>query len=208
MNMNIDEGYIKFNCIWNKADFDFPEDLLSILNTWRDKLYTLNLIGAYEGGIGFGNISVRTHGSQFIITGSATGDKAILTKDDYALVTLYNINKNEVESTGQIKASSEAMSHAALYESDKQINAVIHIHHLELWEKLLHKVPTTDEKVTFGTPEMAYEMIRLYNETNVPDKKIIVMGGHKEGIISFDKNLYEAGEIILRYYHDFISNKE
>lgn len=199
--MNIDEGYIKFNWIWNKADFDFPEDLLSILNTWRDKLYTLNLIGAYEGGIGFGIISVRTHGSQFIITGNATGDKTILTKDDYALVTRYNSKKNEVGSTGKTKASAEAMSHAAIYESSAEIQAVIHIHHLKFWEHLIHKIPTTDEKVTFGTPEMAYEMIRLCKETDVKNRKILAMGGHEEGIISIGKDLYEAGENLLRYHN-------
>ena len=200
-----DEGYIKFNCIWDKDNFDFPESLFKKLTLWREKLYALNLIGVYDDGVGFGNISVRLNDKQFIITGSATGNKPELIKNDYALVTRYQLDKNQVESAGHTKASSEAMSHAAIYECSPEIQAVIHIHNLKLWKKLMHKIPTTDENVPFGTPEMAYEIVRLYNKTNLPEKKILVMGGHKEGIISFGKDLNEAGEIILNYYKIRIS---
>ena len=35
----------------------------------------MDLIGAYENGVGFGNISMRIKGGhQFVITGSATGE--------------------------------------------------------------------------------------------------------------------------------------
>ena len=121
--MNIDEGYIKFKCIWDQGDFDFPDLLLQSLSQWRSKLYALNLVGAYDNGIGFGNISGRTQAQRFIITGSATGGKPELTQADYALVTRYRIDQNQVESTGQTKASSETMTHAALYESSPDIQA-------------------------------------------------------------------------------------
>ena len=198
--MHIDEGYIKFKCVWHQADFEFPEPLLHSLSQWRSKLYGLDLVGAYDNGIGFGNISVRVADQQFIITGSATGSKPELTPSHYALVTQYQIDQNQVESTGHTKASSEAMSHAALYESSPEICAVIHIHHLELWQKLKGKIPTTDQTVAFGTPDMAWEMIRLYRESDLPEKKILVMGGHQEGLISFGKDLDEAGEVLLTHY--------
>lgn len=198
----MDEGYIKFNCIWEPGDFEFPEPLWQSLSHWRSKLYALNLVGAYDNGIGFGNISVRTQGEQFIITGSATGTKENLSRADYAWVTQYHIDQNQVESTGQTKASSETMTHAALYESSPEIQAVIHIHHLGLWEKLKGQIPTTDDNAAFGTPDMAREIIRLYHESDLPETKMLVMGGHQEGLISFGKDLDEAGEVLLRFYSE------
>ena len=46
---------------------------------------------------------------------------------------------------------------------------------------------------------MAKEIQRLFRETDVKEKKILVMAGHKEGIISFGKDLDEAGKIMLNY---------
>jgi len=46
-----------------------------------------------------------------------------------------------------------------------------------LWRALLHKVPTTPEKVEYGTPEMAYAVRGLFDNTDVLKKKIFVMAG-------------------------------
>ena len=48
--MEMEEG-IKFNCRWIKAGMN--EDTEE-LNTWRDRLHDLKLIGAYQNGIGYG----------------------------------------------------------------------------------------------------------------------------------------------------------
>jgi len=45
---------------------------------------------------------------------------------------------------------------------------------------------------------MYYEVIKLYNK-NLLEKKILVMAGHEDGIMSFGKSLKEAGDIILYY---------
>jgi ribulose-5-phosphate 4-epimerase/fuculose-1-phosphate aldolase len=94
------------------------------------------------------------------------------------------------------------MTHASVYECDPEIRAVFHIHNLMMWERLKGKMPTTAENVEFGTPEMAYEIKRLFtdSETYVKERKIIVMGGHKEGIISFGTTMDEAGMMLLRAY--------
>jgi len=191
------EGYIKFNCEWVKQELN--EDI-SEINKWREKLYKLNLIGVYESGVGFGNISIRKD-NNFIITGSKTGGIENLTNNHFTKVTNWNFNKNKLTCCGPIEASSESLTHAAIYISNLNTNAVIHVHNSNLWEKLMYKVPTTNEKVEFGTPEMAYEIMKLFIEKNTINKKIIVMGGHKEGIISFGKNLEEAGNVLLNYYN-------
>ena len=205
--MKIEEGYIKFECILNKSSFDFPQNLYEEINSWRKKLYNKKLIGANPDGIGYGNISIRNGKSTFIITGTATGIKTALSIEDYVLITGYNLSKNQVICTGEKRASAETMSHAAVYEGNSGIEAIIHIHHLGLWEKLRDKLPTTSYEVEYGTPQMAYEIIRLFRETDVFYSKIFVMGGHKEGIISFGKNLNEAGDVILKYFNLYLNNK-
>jgi ribulose-5-phosphate 4-epimerase/fuculose-1-phosphate aldolase len=196
----MDEGYIKFNCNWIKAEPISPDKLIEI-NKWRDTLYNLGLIGAYDNGIGFGNISIRLNNHTFLITGSATGGLTQLNENHYVVVNEYNLKRNSLTCIGPIKASSESLSHAVIYECSQDTKAVIHIHNIGLWEKLIHNVPTTREDIEYGTPDMANEIIRLFEETSVKDKKMIVMGGHREGIITFGKTLDEAGEILLKNYY-------
>src|SRR5262245_50101692 len=87
--INMEEGYTKYNCIWIKSAPIPPEDLVCI-NTWRQKLFELGLIGAYKGQIGFGNISIRVrNSSQFIITGTQTGHIPFLENHHYTLVTSF-----------------------------------------------------------------------------------------------------------------------
>ena len=192
----MEEGYIKFNCNWIKAA-PFSKQQIKEINVWRNRLYDLKLIGAYPNGIGYGNISIRDTDESFLITGSATGNLELLDENHYTQVNEYDFSQNNLSCTGPIIASSESLTHAVLYESSPESNAVIHIHSIDMWKKLLHKVPTTKANVPYGTPEMADEIQRLFRETDVALKKIIVMGGHQEGIISFGKTLDWAGKILL-----------
>jgi len=192
----MDEGYIKFKCHWINAK-PIPLIRLREINKWRNKLYRRGLIGAYNNGVGFGNISMRCKNNNFIITGSATGNFHKLTEKHYVLVNDYDLAKNSLTCQGPIKASSESLSHAVIYECSLKTNAVIHIHNLKMWKKLVDRVPTTNKNIPYGTPAMAKEIKRLFREAKVNDKKIIAMGGHKEGIISFGKTLAEAGNILL-----------
>ncbi len=195
-----EKGYIKFKCEWIKGDPP-PEKYIEELNFWRKKMFDLGLIGMYDNGIGFGNISIRIPGTrQFIITGSATGGTKNLGPEHYIKVTEVHHEKNSLVCVGPIKASSESMTHAAVYDSDPNAMAVIHVHNLKMWKKLLNKVPTTSKDATYGTPEMAEEVMRLFRETDVKKKGIFVMGGHMEGIITFGKDLEEAGRIMVKNY--------
>jgi ribulose-5-phosphate 4-epimerase/fuculose-1-phosphate aldolase len=195
----MDEGYIKFNCTWIHKELEPLKEMTSI-NNWRERFYEKGLIGVYDNGIGFGNMSMRLTDSKILITGSATGVHSSLNENHFSIVTAYNLLDNSVVCEGAIKASSESLTHAALYDCDKKINAVIHIHHLGKWKSLLNKVPTTNIEVPYGTPEMAFEIQRLFRETTVASEKIIVMGGHKEGIISFGETIEEASSILLNYF--------
>lgn len=192
----MDEGYIKFDCNWILSN-DIPLDKVASLNVWRDIMYKKGLIGVYADGIGFGNISMRCDEKTFLISGSATGALSILNESHYSLVTEYNLSTNSLTCIGPIKASSESLTHALIYECSAATNAVIHIHNLELWNRLMYQVPTSSEAIPYGTPEMANEIKRLFDETTLSKEKILVMGGHREGIISFGKDLAEAGNILI-----------
>lgn len=172
---------------------------ISSLNEWRDSLYRVGLIGKDQHGIGYGNISCRLNKNIFIITGSGTGSLKKLTAEHFTKVTAYNFPENTLESTGPLKASSESMTHAAVYETIPGCNAVFHVHHLTLWETLLARLPSTAKHIEYGTPAMAEEITRLLTDPVLLKQGILAMGGHKEGIISFGKDLDEAGSILLSW---------
>ncbi|MCD6598829.1 MAG: class II aldolase/adducin family protein [Bacteroidales bacterium] len=199
--MDTKEGYLKFHCKLEKSGAVIPNNLFSEINKWRSQMYSLNLIGAYENGIGFGNISVRVpETNNFYISGSATGNFKKTGPEHYVLVTNYNFDHNSLNCQGTIPASSESLSHAAIYEADEEIMAVIHIHNMEMWENGLDKFPTSNPKCSFGTPEIAMDIAGLLKNEATREKGIIIMGGHTEGILFFGKNLEGAGNTTLKYY--------
>lgn len=191
----IDEGVIKFNCNWedNKLPINVPVQLME----WRDKMHELKLIGEYEDiKIGYGNISIQTT-LGILISGTQTGNIYPIAAKDFSLVTSYDMAQNSLDCIGKLKASAESLTHAAFYDADSSIKAVIHIHSRDLWDGLIDKIPTSKREVPYGTAEMASEIIRLFKETSIQQNKIMVMGGHDEGIIAFGKNLQEAGKVLL-----------
>lgn len=198
------EGYIKFNCNWDQTAWQIPEEIYNQLETARTELCKLGLIGMYPDGVGFGNISVRVGGDlSFIITGSATGQFTQLKPEHYALVHEFSFSGNSISCKGQTKASAESLSHAAVYESLPEVGAVVHVHNLCLWEKLLNRFPSTSAGIEYGTPEMAYAVARLASEIDGRADKIIVMGGHREGILAFGSTLSEATAKIVKIYNQY-----
>lgn len=201
----LDEGYIKYQIDWQLAPAPAAR-LIEQLNECRSYLYKMGLIGMYSNGIGFGNISQRLSSNNnnnndglFVISGTQTGHLPQLSPQHYAIVTQYNIAQNWLQCKGAIKASSESLTHAALYQLNPQIDSIIHVHDLKTWEQQLYRLPTTAATVPYGTPQMAAEIALLYQQTPLPNIKVLVMAGHKEGIISFGKNCHEATEVLIPY---------
>ena len=197
--MTIDEGYIKYSSDWTPGPA--PDAVLcKELDTWRRPLFEAGLIGHYEElGIGFGNISLRCgDDSQFIISGTQTGHVAETSPEHYSLVTGYDLDANRVSCSGPVQASSEAMTHAAIYALSDDIQAIVHVHSLPLWKRYRDELPTTRSDVAYGTPEMAHEFERLYRGTEFGTDGIAVMAGHEEGIISYGATLEEATGRVTR----------
>ena len=169
------------------------------LNKYRRKLLALGVLGVDASGIGFGNLSIRNGAtSRFYITGSATGGISELTPVDYAKVVAYDFARNWLQCEGSTVASSESLTHAAVYQSDPTAGAVIHCHDMTLWAALLDKAPTTSQRVEYGTPDMAYAVRRLFDITNVKRRKIFVMAAHDGGLVAFGRDLPEAFRILMR----------
>jgi ribulose-5-phosphate 4-epimerase/fuculose-1-phosphate aldolase len=201
----IDEGYTKFTVHWDdRSPLDHPA--VAELERWRRPLFAAGLIGHYpESGVGYGNLSMRVEGSRlFVVSGTRTGHLAHTDRRHYALVTRANMEQNSVRCTGETQASSETLTHAAMYELDLSINAVVHVHSELLWERLKDRAPTTDAGVAYGTPEMASEFKRLYRTTSLPDTRVAVMAGHESGLVTIGGSLEEAALRILSLHAEYV----
>ena len=197
-DVEIDEGYTKFAVDWTDRS-PLLHSSIAELERWRRPLYQAGLIGHYpDANIGYGNLSVRAPGKGlFIVSGTQTGHLPHTDRRHYALVTKADIAENSVSCTGATQASSESLTHAAIYELDASINAVVHVHSESLWRKMKYSVPTTDADVAYGTPEMAREFKRLYRQTRFRDLGVAVMAGHDAGLVSIGGSVEEAAQRIL-----------
>lgn len=192
-------GSVKFTCehvhrpLGPFAGFDE-------LNACRRTLRQLSVLGVDAHGIGFGNLSVRDSATNnFYITGSATGAQSELTPDDYARVVAIDLERNWLRCEGATIASSESLTHAAVYRSEPATGAVIHGHGDRLWRRWSGVAPTTSPLVDYGTPEMAREVQRLFHETDVRQQKLFIMGGHADGFVAFGRDLPEALAIVMQH---------
>lgn len=194
-------GGVKFNCHWSQSGPVISDEQYEIINNWREILFNMDLIGAYENGVGFGNISMRCSGNnQFVITGSATGEIPDLEPGHYVKVNSFNIDDNAVQCVGPLKASSESLTHAAIYLSDPGVNAVVHVHSIDLWNALIYKVPTTNPGMEYGTAGLAKDIQRLFRESDVIEKRIIIMAGDRAGILTFGNDMDEAVNVLMEFF--------
>jgi len=190
------EGIIKFSIkiIDNFLSFDL--DRIKELNFWRTKLFELKLVGFDPiDNVGYGNLSQKLNNdNNFVITGSQTGHIAELTLRNYSEVINFNLESQSLSYKGTVKSSSESLTHASLYLANSEIKYVFHIHNNKIWNYLIeNNFPATSTEVTYGTKEMANEVNNLV-KTN---KGIIVMKGHKDGIISYGPSAKIAGEALI-----------
>lgn len=189
--------YVKFTCERTNAEFT-PFDGFAELNAYRRQLRELRLIGVDSNGVGFGNLSVRDGATKnFYITGSATAGIPELTLADCAKVLAYDFERNWVRYEGSTVPSSESLTHAAIYESNAMVGAVIHCHDSRWWAVILNQAPTTSKTVKYGTPEMAYEIMRLFKVTDLHSRKILAMAGHEGGFVTFGRDLEEAFAVLM-----------
>ena len=201
------DGIIKFVLRFSPGAA-LSEDEIADVNRYRAMMHELELIGQDQyryDGWGFGNISVRippfdapVHHRRFAITGTQTGGLTTLGPEHYAIITECDPAQNRIVATGPVKPSSESLTHGVVYDLDAGVRCVIHVHSPELWRGAGRLgLPTTDADVPYGSPEMAAEVVRLYAETDLPERCVFSMGGHEDGIIAFGPTTESAAEVLL-----------
>jgi hypothetical protein len=200
------EGVIKFQLSHLVAP-PLPSNQLGELIAWRRILYQLQLIGEdplrYEG-YGFGNISQRIppfdaiSSRPFIITGTQTGGFQDLGPEHFTSVTECFPEQNRVSSTGPIKPSSEAMTHATLYEVDSELQVVMHVHSPSIWRAAAQLgLPVTTATAVYGTTAMADAVREVMTQPLTRALGLFVMGGHEDGVVSFARTADQAGVALV-----------
>ncbi len=193
------DGYIKYQCnLTHNILENYPE--MDLINIHRRELRNMKMLGVYPSGISYGNISMRIGEYRFLITGTQTGSFDDLEAFHFAIVNEWDISKNILNCIGELNASSEALSHAAIYEVLPNCNAVIHVHHLQLWKQVLYKIPTIPESAEYGTPALANAIADSILNSSAVSSGLIALAGHYEGLISYGDTIEAASAVILKYF--------
>jgi L-ribulose-5-phosphate 4-epimerase len=207
-----EEGVIKFEAEHTTCPLDVHRygEVACRLIAWREVLAKLALVGQdpvrYQGA-GYGNVSARVGPASSVrgarammISGTQTGGVHALGLEHLCVVERYDYQRNRVCSRGPIQPSSETMTHGAIYDLSPAIRFVFHAHSPVIWRNARTlRIPTTDPRVAYGTPEMAREVQRLHGSSTLPANRILAMGGHEDGVIVFGENADQAGQSMVRY---------
>ena len=197
-----EEGYVKFNCRHTHAPA-LPEEKLHELNALRTDLVRAGLIGVYANGVGYGNVSMRWKGETFLVTATGTGHIPVLTPEGYSLVSQCDFDANTVWCEGAMPASSETMTHAAIYGASSMTACVVHIHHGGMYRMLMEgNAPTTQKDAAFGTPAMAYSVAELVRAH--PADGVIAMAGHADGVLLYAPSIEHMRDLLAMLAQGYI----
>jgi len=200
------DGVIKYTIEHTTFDARIPYDIYAQLEEVRTRLHHLGLIGVDPEGVGYGNISLKEKiaSKTFYVTATQTGHLSRLGTSLYTQVNNYDFSTFTLKSKGKEKPSSEALSHAMIYELDPAIRAVIHIHSKPLW-LFLQQRGTLATTAPYGTRAMTEEIAGLYPDTSPLSSPLFVMKGHEDGIIVFGENLQKAEKVLLGLLKNYLN---
>ena len=198
----LEEGVRQYKLSFTPSGrIDFKER--ELLDSWRLRLQEAGLLGRDPkryGGLAYGNISIRRSKApenSFIVTGSQTSDWAPDERDVYAEVNAANILTNSLSARGAIEPSSEALTHAAIYQALERVGAVIHVHSPKIWESSNRlDIKCTPESLHAGTDALAVSIYETLQE-NPKIPGTLRLAGHEHGFISWGADIQSAGEEIF-----------
>ena len=197
-----EDGYVKFHCLHTPAPA-LPTEMLSELNCLRTDLVRAGLVGSLDNGIGYGNVSMRWKNGTFLVTATSTGHIPVLGPEGYCLVTGCDLDANAVWCEGVMAASSESMTHAAVYDASSVACCVVHIHHKVMYQMLLDgHAPATRSDASFGTPAMAKSVAELVRQH--PADGVIAMTGHPDGIILYAPSIDDMRDLLAMLAQGYI----
>jgi L-ribulose-5-phosphate 4-epimerase len=194
----MNEGVIKYNTSKQVKKNSIAVKDYRLIEKYRRKLNRLGLIGCYENGIGYGNISMIGRDGKILITASQTGHLKSLRPKHYTKLLKYDTTTMTLRYEGIGKASSETLTHCSLYESLKGTKAVIHIHNEKLWQALMNTgYPTVSADVEYGTKEMANAVKELFKKSR-KKSGIFATAGHFEGVFVFADSAKAAYRLLRK----------
>lgn len=188
------EGVIQY-VLHHEAGSPPDPAVVSALEAVRSDLFARGVIGRdprrYDG-LGYGNLSCRA-GTGFVISGTQTGHLPVLGDKQYVTVSSWDIPRFALWSFGGVKPSSEAMTHAMLYEALPETGAILHVHAPEAWQRLQSSgFPETPAEAGYGSPAMVSAVAALASMHGWREAGVMVMAGHQDGIIAFGVDLAEG----------------
>lgn len=196
--MSQEEGVVKYSLEFKKTE-PISSTCKDKIESIREDMYALNLIGAYDDGIGFGNISLKMDNSdKFVITGTQTGHLERLHVEDYSMVERVDFDTFTTYASGACRPSSEAITHACIYALDKKVKAIIHVHNEKLWKYMLEHDYVSTSDVEYGSLEMTKDIQQIYSSLDALENCSFVMRGHFEGVFVFAKSLQEAQKHLMK----------
>ncbi len=171
------------------------------LQAWFGILRPLELLGRdpdrYDGHA-YGNLSRRTEDG-FLVTCTQTGGLSELAPRHFARVTGWNLEENLLEATGPCPPSSEALTHAVVYETIPGCGFVFHVHAPLPWRRARQLgLPVTDPGAEYGTPEMARATRAVLDRLGRPALGALSMGGHEDGILAWGPEADDAGCLLVQ----------
>ncbi|MEL7059307.1 MAG: class II aldolase/adducin family protein [Acidobacteriota bacterium] len=201
--------HLEFDEVADLSADALPDRLLDALEGWRSVLRRLDLIGRDPlryGGEAFGNLSCRVNRKEaaapghraFVISASRTGERPRLGRGGWSSVTRWDVEAHRLTARGAAPPSSEAMSHAAIYDGLPTAGAVLHVHAPEIWEaRAALGLPTTAGGAAAGTAAIVSSMRRLLADRRVVEGGVVAMAGHPDGVLAFGASLEEAAHRLL-----------
>lgn len=201
------EGVIKYRLHFTEQGIKLVRPELAHLNQARSDMLQAQLIGcdpARYDGLGFGNLSIRQGASrQFVISATQTGHLSQLDMNDLAEVTACDASSNQLWARGLAQPSSEAMTHAVIYQSCAWVRAVVHVHSPDIWYHGARlALPETAATIPYGTPAMAAAVAQLVTRCAAKAQahepaRVFVMQGHQDGVVALGASLRACTERLL-----------
>ena len=112
-----------------------------------------------------------------------------------------NVEQNKLCAYGEVEPSSESMTHGALYQKSKLINAIVHVHSPDIWRQAeMLNLASTAKEIPYGTPEMAYAVQQLSAKLMLGNTQLpilFVMKGHEDGVVAAGMSLAQCTNILL-----------
>lgn len=177
-------------------------DVVERLAGWRTVFRRLGMLGQdpdrYQG-LGFGNLSSRDPGrpDEFVITASQTATVPVLTEQSLVRITHSSVTRFWVEGIGRQPPSSETLTHAIVYQADRSIGWVFHVHCPEIWQRYEDlALPATAEDVPYGSPAMA-DAVGLLLARHPVRPLVFVTLGHPDGVFACGSDAAATGGALV-----------